>query len=72
MKFFLIVISLLAATAVMAAQPGDELWQQLIGAKEAQCAQGIVDAAREMNKLRAQVEDLQKQLAAAKQGAEKK
>jgi hypothetical protein len=71
MKYFL-VIAVLLISPVMAAQPDDALWQQLIGAKEAQCAQGLVDAAREMNKLRAQVEDLQKQLAAAKQGAEKK
>lgn len=55
---------LLAATAVLAAQPGDELWQQLVGVKEAQCSQALVDATREINKLRAQVEDLQKQVKA--------
>lgn len=65
MKHILIVISLLVATAAMAApQAGDEIWQQIIGAKEAQCSQTIVEAAREMAKLRAQIAELEKQLAA--------
>jgi hypothetical protein len=53
---------LLMASPAWAAQPDDVIWQQLIGTNEARCSQNLVDSAREINRLRAQIEDLQKQL----------
>jgi hypothetical protein len=61
MRIVIVIILTMMVDAVLAA-PDDQLWQQLIGSNEARCGQGLVDSAREINKLRAQIEDLQKQL----------
>jgi hypothetical protein len=63
MRYFLVMLVLLMA-GTAAAAPDDQLWQQLVGSNAAQCSQNLIDSAREINKLRAQVEDLQKQLKA--------
>jgi hypothetical protein len=62
MKRIVLVALLIAAPALAA--PDDGLWQQLVGSNAAQCSQNLIDSAREIAKLRAQVEDLQKQLKA--------
>jgi hypothetical protein len=63
MRYFCAIALLLIAGAAGAATD-DQLWQQLIGSNAAQCSQNLVDSAREIAKLRAQIEDLQKQLKA--------
>jgi hypothetical protein len=60
----IIIISLLIAAPATAAQPDDALWQQLVGSNEARCSQQLVDAAREINKLRQQITDLENKLKA--------
>jgi hypothetical protein len=61
-SLIIIALLLIVATAVLAAQPDDQIWQQLVGTNEARCAQQLVDSAREIVRLRTQIEDLQKQL----------
>lgn len=64
----LVVASLLLLSPASAGQPDDTLWQQFVGTREAQCAQALVDSAREVNRLRDQVAELQKQLKAKDAG----
>ena len=61
MRIVIIIILTMMVDAVLAAQD-DSLWQQLIGSNEARCSQQLVDSAREIVRLRVQIEDLQKQL----------
>jgi hypothetical protein len=57
-----IVFMMFVVVTPALATPDDQLWQQLVGSNAAQCSQNLIDSAREISKLRAQVEDLQKQL----------
>jgi len=59
------LLLLLIASPAFAAGD-DALWQQLVGSNEARCAQQLVDSVREISKLRAQIDELQKQATAAK------